>query len=479
MKHVSSRRRFLKTAAAAAAGVALFGLKCVKRKTERPNILLILIDDLGWMDLGCQGSRFYETPNIDRLARQGMRFTRFYAACTVCSPTRASILTGRYPARLKITQHIPVWSGKLRHPEKAVFKPAFMHMFLPLRHKTLAERLSAAGYHTCHIGKWHLGGEAHYPEKQGFHVNIGGCHWGRPPDYFYPYKRKRKAPAGYKLEIPTLKGGEPGEYLTDRLTDEAVRYIEQQSNRNSPFFLNLWYYAVHTPLQAKKQLLEKYTQKVKTWGDKAQGKPAYAAMIENLDRNIGRVLASLVKFGVAKNTLVIFTSDNGGLRAVTDNSPLRGGKGSEFEGGIRVPLLVRFPDRVPAGTVAHIPAISCDFVPTIVEILKIPTGPGEIIDGVSLWNVLKQSGNHPDRPLFFHFPHYRGNIKVRPHGIMIYRNWKLIEYYTLKKRSLFDLKNGPGETKDLAARYPERAEKMSKSLYEHLASVSAEMPVKM
>ncbi len=473
-----NRRQFLKCAVFGVSGVSLNGLNYARKKTKRPNILLILIDDLGWMDLGCQGSRFYETPNIDKLAQQGMRFTNFYSACTVCSPTRASILTGKYPARLKITQHIPVWSGQLRFPEKAKYKPAFMHMHLPREETTLAERLSGIGYHSCHIGKWHLGDEPYYPEKQGFDKNVAGCHWGQPPSYFYPYKREGKAPTGYKLEIPTLTGGEPGEYLTDRLTNEAITYLQERAANDQPFYLNLWYYTVHTPIQAKEELLAKYQKKAQQWGDKAQGRPAYAAMIENLDSNVGKVLDALKSLDMDKDTLVIFTSDNGGLAAVTDNSPLRSGKGSEFEGGIRVPLIVRYPDKIPADSVTDMIAISCDFLPTLAEMVGMPFSSSEHIDGVSLWNVLRQTGDAPKRPLFFHFPHFRGNVKVWPHGIMREGDWKLIEYYTLDKKLLFNLKDDIGETKDRSTAFPDVVQRMSQKLYEHLKAVDAEMPKK-
>ncbi|MFH1741961.1 MAG: sulfatase [bacterium] len=328
-----------------------YALAATPSTEKKPNFVFILIDDMGWTDLGCYGSTFYETPHIDRLAAQGMRFTDAYAACTVCSPTRASILTGKYPARLHLTD----WISGHRFPWAKLWVPDFNQQ-LPLQETTLAEALRPLGYVSASIGKWHLGQEDYYPEKQGFDINIAGTHRGSPPRYFSPY------------EIPTLKDGEEGEYLTDRLADDATRFIEK--NAAKPFFLYWSHFAVHTPIQAKKDLIEKYETKVNP--KNRHRNPTYAAMIQSVDEAVGRLTAKLDKLGLTDNTVVIFMSDNGGLRFMrrktgpvlaTDNAPLREGKGSAYEGGVREPMIVRWSGTVEPGSVCTVPVISTDFYP--------------------------------------------------------------------------------------------------------------------
>ncbi|HPZ84706.1 MAG TPA: sulfatase, partial [Thermogutta sp.] len=310
-------------------------------------MIFILLDDLGATDFGCTGSRFYETPHIDRLAAQGMRFTQGYAACTVCSPTRAAVMTGKYPARLHITDWI---KGHVR--PKAKLRIPDWTMYLPLEEVTIAERLRLAGYATAHVGKWHLGDPPYYPEHQGFDINIGGTHMGAPGSYFWPYgKDDRRVP---------LDGGQEGEYLTDRLTDEAIRFIEQHKDR--PFFLYFAHYAVHTPLQAKPELVAYYEKKLAeaaAKGDNFDGQqcPVYAAMIHSVDENMGRLLECLDRLDLAERTVIFLTSDNGGLvlpacqnRPVTHNIGIRAGKGSAYEGGVRVPWIVRWPGVVAPGS---------------------------------------------------------------------------------------------------------------------------------
>ena len=359
-----------------------------------PSIVLILVDDLGWTDLGCQGSKYYETPHIDRLARQGMRFTDAYAACAVCSPTRASVQTGRYPARLGVTDWIRArfqggiigpdgrnpggYTGgrnrKLVCPENA--------LFMELDEITLAEALRPAGYVSCHIGKWHLGQEAQFPEKQGYDFNHGGCDLGQPPGYFDPYESKRKF-----YEIPNLPPRKTGEYLTDREADEAVRFIRAHKDRR--FFLNLCHYCVHTPLQAKKDAKAKYEAKYKANPTTNHKNPTYAAMVESVDDSTGRIMAALDELGIADRTVVIFTSDNGGLLGPTDNAPLRSGKGFPYEGGIRVPWIVRWPGVVKGRSLCSAPVSSIDFFPTLLELTGVPLPKDRPIDGVSLVPVLK------------------------------------------------------------------------------------------
>ena len=286
----------------------------------RPNIVLFLIDDLGWRDLGCQGSTFYQTPNIDRLAKEGVRFTDAYAACAVCSPTRAAVLTGKYPARLLLTDWLPAgrWNPKAKLREGRFVRA------LPVEELTLAEALREGGYRTASIGKWHLGSEPFsLPEHHGFDGNIAGNAHGAPGSYFFPFAGDWKIPAtGQHAKWNVLPDGKPGEYLTDRLTDEAVQFVRE--SKDKPFFLYFPHYGVHTPLQAKKELVAKYERVPE---ERRQGQPEYAAMIESVDESVGRVLATLKELGLEQNTVIVFTSDNGGFYSATSNAPLRATKG--------------------------------------------------------------------------------------------------------------------------------------------------------
>lgn len=445
------RRVFLKAAGAAVlgAGTAAHARAAAKRP---PNVVLFLIDDMGWRDVGCYGSRFYETPNIDRLAAQGMRFTQAYAACPVCSPTRASVLTGQYPARLHLTDWIP---GH-KHPHAKLLPPAF-NQELPHNAVTLAEALKPAGYATASVGKWHLGGPDFGPESQGFDVNAGGTHQGQPPSYFSPYG------------VPALKDGPEGEYLTDRLTGEAVAFIE--NHRERPFFLYFPHYAVHMPIQAKKDVQARYAAKVRD--DDPQNNPGYAAMVEAVDQSVGRVMDALDRLGLAGDTVVIFTSDNGGLGRATSNAPLREGKGTLYEGGVREPLIVRWPGRVAAGALCDTPACSVDFFPTILEIAG--AGPGPQTDGVSLVPLLTGAGGIAARDLYWHYPHYHP-LGATPGGIVRRGNHKLIEYYEDNRLELYDLAADPAETKNLAGEMPEKAEELCRALHGWLLDVDAQMP---
>ncbi|RMG63977.1 MAG: sulfatase, partial [Bacteroidetes bacterium] len=314
----------------------------------RPNVLLFLVDDLGWTDLGCYGSDLYETPHIDRLAAEGVRFTQAYSACTVCSPTRAALMTGKSPAQLHLTD----WIAGHDRPDAPLAPPDWTQ-YLPLEETTLAELLQEAGYATASIGKWHLGDDSiYYPQHQGFDLNVAGYKRGQPPSYFAPYQNKRWP------HIPYLAPGDSGEYLTDRLTDEAIRFIEGRGEK--PFFLYLPHYAVHTPLQAPDSLVAYYEGKPR---DSLRHQNAtYAAMIHSTDQSMGRLLALLEERGELDHTLVIFASDNGGLelRDVTENAPLRAGKGSAYEGGTRTPFILRLPDGQRAGSETDLPAISMD-----------------------------------------------------------------------------------------------------------------------
>ncbi len=419
-------------------------------QSDRPNFVIFLVDDLGWTDLGCFGSSFYETPHIDRLAAQGMKFTHAYSACTVCSPTRASLMTGKYPARLHVTD----WIAGHKQP-KAKLKVPDWTMHLAHEEVTIAEALKGAGYATASIGKWHLGPPAYFPEKQGFDLNRGGSDKGQPPSYFSPYK------------IPTLEEGEKGEYLTDRLTTEALAFLD--SNKDRPFLLYFPHYGVHTPLQAKKALVEKYQAKAKAGADHSNA--TYAAMIESVDDSVGRVVAKLDELKLSSRTVIVFTSDNGGLLRSTSNRPLRAGKGSAYEGGVRVSLIVRWPGAVKAGTVCATPVITPDHAATMLDL----AGAKPAVDGLSLVPLLKGTGGLSRDAIFWHYPHYHPG-GATPHGAIRQGDLRLVEFFEDGRVELYDLKEDVGETKDLAAARPEIARELRKRLADWRAAVGAQMP---
>ena len=432
---------------------------CAEKRSV-PNFVIILIDDMGWADTGCFGSRYYETPNIDRLAGQGMRFTDAYAACSVCSPTRASIMTGKYPARLHLTDWIP---GEGNAPSHLLRVPQW-RQFLPLEEVTIARALKPAGYVSASIGKWHLGGPAYYPEHHGFDLNVAGTHFGHPASYFWPYEGKSHSVAGLK------EGGHEGEYLTDRLTDEAERFIEQSKDR--PFFLYFPHYAVHMPLQAKPAILAKYKAKPPCGG---QNNPTYAAMIESVDDSVGRIERKLRSLGLEQRTVVVFTSDNGGLWPIaTSNAPLRAGKGYPYEGGIREPLIVKWPGSVKPGTTCSVPVSSIDFFPTLLEIAGLKS-PGAV-DGRSLVPLLRQSGSLHREALYWHYPHYWAGNRVRPFGTVRGGDWKLIEFYENMRVELYNLKNDIGEAHDLAQENLAKAAERRQMLHRWRVAVDAQMP---
>lgn len=426
------------------------------RAAERPwNFVFILVDDLGATDLGCCGSRFYQTPNIDRLAREGMRFTQAYSACTVCSPTRAALLTGKYPARLHVTDWIP---GHVR--PKAKLKVPDWTMHLPLEERTLAEALHSAGYATASIGKWHLGGPEFYPEKQGFDRNVGGYDKGQPPSYFAPYR------------IPTLPEGPAGEYLTDREAEEAVRFIDE--NRERPFFLYLPHYAVHTPLMGKQEVVRKYRERVRP--EDPQKNPTYAALVESVDESVGRVLKALEERKLAERTVVIFTSDNGGLIGSTSNLGLRAGKGSAYEGGVRVPLLVRWPGVTQPGTECAVPVMSIDHYPTLIQAAGLTPAAGQILDGESLLPLLRGDGSLRRQSLYWHYPHYHPG-GATPYGAVRKGDWKLIEFFEDQHVELYDLRNDPQEQQNVASTSPQVAEGLRRELRAWRERVGAQNPL--
>ena len=438
------------------------------------NVVVILVDDLGWRDLGCYGATYYETPHIDRLATDGIRFTDAYAAAAVCSPTRAALLTGRYPARIGMTDWMRMAPKSTTATEKDTPAAGFENVgeglltpknpfCMELEEQTVAEIFSEAGYTTAQIGKWHLGAEPWYPDKQGFSYHRGGSALGQPPNYYFPFSPKDAH------RLSGFEEGNEGEYLTDREANEAVAFIRR--NRKRPFFLYLAHYAVHTPIQAKKDLAEYFKQK--PLGD--QKNPAYAAMIASVDQSVGRVLAELDAQGLRENTLVLFTSDNGGLASVTNNAPLRGGKGMPYEGGIRVPLIARWPEVIAPDSVSSIPVSSVDIFPTLLEAAGLPI-PEEIpIDGESLIGVMEGREELSREGLFWHFPHYRGT-DATPYSIVRSGDHKLIRYYDDGRVELYDLANDLGEQNNLADTMPERAKQLNVLLSKWLLGVGARMP---
>jgi arylsulfatase A-like enzyme len=433
------------------------------RKRRPPNVVVILIDDMGWADTGVYGSSLSRTPNIDALAARGMRFTDAYAAAPVCSPSRAALLTGRAPARLHLTDWLP---GREDGPAQKMLRPP-IRQALPREELTLAELLKGAGYVSAHVGKWHLGGEGFGPSEQGFDVNVAGDHHGTPVSYFYPYRRGEEF-------TPGLEEGRPGEYLTDRLTSEAEAFIER--NRDRPFFLELWHYAVHIPMRAKAEKVEKYRALVRPGAP--QTNPIYAAMVESVDESVGRVVAKLRELSLLDDTLVVFTSDNGGLHVeegpntpATNNAPLRAGKGYLYEGGIRVPFIVQWPSVVRPGAVCAAPVTGTDVFATVAEAAGVRQTTG--VDGVSLLPQLKGACGPGRRALYWHYPHY-SNQGGRPAGAVRAGRYKLVEFYDGGQVELYDLARDPGETHDISGERPGQALRLKRALERWRARVGAQ-----
>lgn len=451
--------------------------------SKQPNFVFILVDDLGKMDLGCEGSTFYETPNIDRLAQSSMRFENGYSACQVCSPSRAAIQTGKTPARVQITDYISPQGRNQPEQWKRNTKllPASFRLELAYEEVTIAEALKADGYHTFFAGKWHLGSKGHWPIDQGYDINIGGHEAGTPPGgYFAPYRN------------PVLDGP-AGEHLPIRLGKETAKYIESRAGEEKPFFAMLCYYSVHGPIQTTESLWKKYQSKAEKMGlvverdrflwdrtqevRQTQDNPLYAGMMEALDTSVGLVLDAIEKSGQADNTVVIFTSDNGGVSSgdgyATSALPMRGGKGRQWEGGIRQPYYIHVPG-VTKGSKTKVFANGTDFFPTIMELAGSEVQSG--LDGRSLVPTL-DGVKQPSRPLFWHYPHY-GNQGGEPSGIVRDGEWKLIHYYEDGRNELYNLSLDVGEQTDVAREYPVQVARMSKQLEQWLGSVDAKMPTK-
>jgi len=477
--------------------ILLFAVRgYTQEKIRQPNIIVILADDLGWADLTSYGSSFYETPNLDKLAANGIRFTQNYATAPVCSPTRASLLTGKYPVKTGITDWIRgrQENGKARPYEKMISPPTAYQ--LALEEHTISEFALANGYKTFFAGKWHLGEEEKYwPGYQGFQSNKGGWKAGSPTGrindstggFFTPYKN------------PVLSDGPPGEYLTDRLTNECLSFIE--NNRQTPFFLLYSLYAVHNPMQAPADLIKKYQAKQKAmnsdkdarfvkdepwmnfetgWKRRViQDNPVYAAMIENMDENIGRLTDKLKQLGLDENTCIVFTSDNGGLSTAegspTDNGPLRGGKGWLYEGGIRVPLIMYWKGKITAGTVSGVPVSTADLFPTLAKMMNENYQKNGDIDGVNIFQLLEQKRASEKRTLYWHYPHY-SNQGGKPGAAVREGNYKLIYHYENKVAELFDLQQDIGEKNNIAGNKRGIVKRLKKKLIKWLRETAAPTP---
>ena len=454
---------------------------CSQKNDKKPNVLFILVDDLGWNDLGCYGSTFYESPNIDKLAKTSIMFTDAYAAGSVCSPTRAAILTGKHPTRIGITDWIP---GKGDKGQK-LKTPEILNE-LPLEEYTMAEIFKDHGYNTFFAGKWHLGDKGHFPEDQGFDINIGGNHTGSPRGgYYSPYKN------------PQLPDGPEGEYLTDRLTNETIKFITQnvKNDPDKPFFAYLSYYTVHSPIQGCNRYNEKFKKKAATlpaapdsgyvfdkngWTKTQQNNPKYAAMVYAMDENVGRLLEKLKELGIDDNTIIVFTSDNGGLStliwkgAPTCLYPLRAGKGWCYEGGIRIPLIIKLPgEKKPI--VINNPVVSMDLYPTLVELAGLHRVPKQYVDGVSLVPLF-EGKDIKRKSLFWHYPHYHGSGWT-PGAAIRKDNWKLVEFYEDSVIELYDLSKDTSEVLDVSNKYPEKTKDMLNLLKEKQKETGAKFPV--
>lgn len=454
-----NRRQFLAAGAAALGSLALPRRAAAQRK---PNVVLFLIDDLGWKDLNCYGGEYFETPVIDQLAREGMRFTQAYANCPVCSPSRAALMTGKNQARVGFTGHITA-IGRHRWPEKGRIIPPQDFMYLPHDEVTIAEMLKEKGYVSASAGKWHLGHEGYWPKDQGFDVNIGGWTHGSPPTYYHPYKNPEKE---WNASIPTLDPGDEPRYLTNRITDEAIDFV--RDNKENPFFLYLTYYAVHTPLEAPGDTADKYKKKFA--GKEVDVHPAYAAIVENMDRQVGRVLDTLKELDLEEDTFVIFTSDNGGRVPSATQAPLREGKGTVYEGGLRVPLIIKWPGRVPAGATTDQVSMGTDHFPTI-DAVTGKTGPkADTIDGYDLSPLWNGESSIARKPQVWYYPHYHPREK-RPGAAIRKGKYKLIETYDPVDLELYDLEADLSETTNLAKKLPEKADELLDDLHTFLDEV--------
>ncbi len=459
-------------------------ISAVFAQTEEPvNVLFILVDDLGYHDLSFTGSEFYETPSIDRLISEGMFFSQAYAASPICSPSRAAIMTGKTPARINLTDYIPGNRHYGPHKDQQLASHPF-NLSLSASEETLAETLKRNGYRTFFAGKWHLGEEkTDYPDYHGFEINRGGNSTGHPAGgYFSPYAN------------PELSDGPEGEYLTDRLTEETIKFIS--SAGKEPFFAFLSFYTVHLPLEAKKEKVAYYQDKStqnseldteydfdgKTYTKNHQNHPVYAAMVESLDENIGRLMKALADLGLEENTLVVFTSDNGGMatsnlaeQIPTSNAPLKKGKGYLYEGGIKVPLLFRLPGKIQVGSQSKHPVLGTDLYPTILDLANVEMNPQQHVDGVSLSSILA-GGTSIGKNLFWFYPHYSGGLGGKPSAAIRSKNYKLIYFFEDNRSELFDLEQDPSEKYELSKQFPDLTKKLEEELELWMESMNVQKP---
>ncbi len=462
-----NRRQFLKSTAATVAtmsgtALAMGNPKPAEKLAARPNILYINVDDLGWTDLGFMGSKYYQTPNIDKLAASGVVFSNAYAPAANCAPSRACCMSGQYGPRHGIYTVNNSDRGNAKY-RKLI--PTKNKTVLADDNVTVAEVLQAGGYRTGFIGKWHLGKD---PKTQGFDENVAGTHYGHPKSYFSPYKNE------------FLTDGPKGEYLTDRLTDEAMAFCE--NHQDKPFFLYFAYYTVHTPLQAKKEKVETFQKKQ---GDDQHNEPRYAAMIQSLDENIGRLVKKLDELKLRDNTLIFLTSDNGGVYKISRQWPLRAGKGAYYEGGIREPMFVSWPGHTKPGTTCDVPVSGIDFYPTFLAAADVDKPAGKVLDGVSILPLIKGTGTIDERPLFWHFPIYLqgGNsetqdsiFRTRPGSAVRLGDWKLIEYFEGNTLELYNLKDDIGEKTNQAKANPQKTRQLHELLKNWRKATDAPVP---
>jgi arylsulfatase A-like enzyme len=456
----------------------LFFFTSCKKEQKKTNFVFILVDDLGWTDLGYSGSDFYETPNIDSLSKKSVLFTNAYSSGSVCSPSRASIISGKHPARVNITDWIPGDDPD----DKLLLGPKDLNE-LPLSEQTLAEILKEDGYSTFFAGKWHLGCKGFFPENQGFDTNIGGYERGSPNSYYAPYTN------------PKLPDGPYGEYLTDRLTNESIKFINERNNNDTPFFLFLTYYSVHTPIQPSKKYIDKFNKKLEALGNEKvktkdegiaqttinQRNPEYASMIYALDENVGKLISTLKEKGIYDNTTIIFTSDNGGLSTLdkaynwigpTSTLPLRAGKGWLYEGGIRVPLLIKPSKYNGKQKTVNTPVIGHDFYPTILSQAKIAKPKTKHLDGYDISKLFNEDKVLDRKELFWHYPHYHGSGWT-PGAAIRQGKWKLIEFYEKNTIELYDLSKDISESNNLSSVYPEKVDSLSTRLHQLQKSMNA------
>lgn len=460
----------------------IIGVACtgIDKEYEKPNILLVTIDDLGWADVGINGADLHETPNIDMLARQGINFTNAYAASPVSSPTRASIQTGKYPARLHMTIWTEASKGQRSNPD---FYPLVTERNLPQSETTIAEVLKQNGYVTIHIGKWHIGDAEHYPQTQGYEFVSACTPWGAPATHYYPYSGPWDSTIRYidGFIFPNnIFGNHKGEFLADRMTEEAILMMKEVKKTGKPFFMNLCYYSVHTPIEADSEKVAYYRKKI--YPGMKHCNPTYAAMVGNIDYNIGRLMRVLDELKITRSTVFIFLSDNGGYihhykgKPVTTNFPLRGGKGSMYEGGIRIPFIIRMPGTVPSGKSCEIPVSTVDIFPTLIDLCNIPY-KNHKTDGISILPLIKNPAAELKRnALYWHYPHYYH--EYTPVSAIRSGNMKLLRFLEDNRIELYNLKNDPYETINLAASDTETADSLNHMLSCWLKETKAQLPVK-